>query len=106
MQETLTRRFRNSWKKPDLILIDGGLPQVNAARDIVHRQLKLHIPVIGIAKGPDRDRDDLVFHEKDPDVIRLYKQYLPLLARVRDEAHRFAITFHRKTRTRNMIRGE
>lgn len=106
MQETLARRFRNSWKKPDLILIDGGLPQVNAARDIVHRQLKLHIPVIGIAKGPDRDRDDLVFHEKDPDVIRLYSQYLPLLARVRDEAHRFAITFHRKTRSRNMMSGE
>lgn len=102
MQETLTRRFRNAWKKPDLILIDGGLPQVNAARDIVHQQLKLRIPVIGIAKGPDRDRDDLVFHEQDPDVIRLYKQYLPLLARVRDEAHRFAITFHRTVRSRSM----
>jgi excinuclease UvrABC nuclease subunit len=53
------RRFRNDWRKPDLLLIDGGLPQVNAVQQVIHH-LNLGIPVIGIAKGPERKRNDVI----------------------------------------------
>jgi excinuclease ABC subunit C len=103
MQETLRRRFRNAWRKPTLLLIDGGLPQVNAAEAVVRGELKLNIPLIGIAKGPDRDRNDIITHETDPEKRKVYQQYLPLLVRVRDEAHRFAITYHRKLRGKQTL---
>jgi excinuclease ABC subunit C len=105
MKETLIRRFRNNWRKPDVILIDGGAPQVNAAREIVHERLKLKIPIVGLAKGPDRDKDELVCDRDDEELCKIYEHYKPLLVRVRDEAHRFAITYHRKVRGRTM-RGE
>jgi excinuclease ABC subunit C len=103
VQETLRRRFRNAWRRPALLLIDGGLPQVNAAEEVVRGELKLNIPLIGIAKGPDRDRNDIITHETDPEKLKVYQQYLPLLVRVRDEAHRFAITYHRKLRGKQTL---
>ncbi len=102
MMETLRRRLRNDWRKPDVILIDGGWPQVNAAIAVVHDEYKLDIPIVGLAKGPDRDRDDIITRETDPEKLQTYQTYLPLLVRVRDEAHRFAITYHRQVRARRL----
>jgi excinuclease ABC subunit C len=103
MQEALVRRFRHSeWRKPDLILIDGGLPQVHAAEEAIH-QLNVGIPIIGIAKGPERKRNDLVCSKENLELCRLCEQYVDLLAAVRDEAHRFAITYHRKVRSRKFL---
>jgi excinuclease ABC subunit C len=101
MRETLMRRFRNAWRKPDLILIDGGQNQVNVATAAVH-MAGLGIPVIGIAKGAERKRNDLICDSKHLDLCRLCEQYKDLLVQVRDEAHRFAITYHRKVRGRGM----
>ncbi len=95
MTEVLTRRFGggHDWPLPEVIVMDGGLPQTNAAKQVL-RQYGLRIPVVGIAKGPDRKGEKLfqsgprgfVF----PDV--------ELIKRVRDEAHRFAIAYHRQLR--------
>jgi excinuclease ABC subunit C len=98
MRETLTRRFRNAWRKPDLILIDGGWPQVNAAIQVV-RHFELGIPVVGLAKGPDRDKDELICDANNLEICAICEKHKKLLVAVRDEAHRFAITYHRKVRS-------
>jgi excinuclease ABC subunit C len=105
MKETLARRFRNDWRHPDLILIDGGWPQVNAAIEVIH-EFELGIPVIGLAKGPARDRNDLICDPNNLEICALCERYKKLLIAVRDEAHRFAITYHRKVRSRKMLGGE
>ncbi|MDD5251907.1 MAG: GIY-YIG nuclease family protein [Patescibacteria group bacterium] len=109
LEEILRRRLahlapdsRDPWPKPDLWLVDGGALQVEAAR----RALKaagLEIPVVGLAKGPNRDKDELVFDRSDYELARLAVAFKPLLIRVRDEAHRFAVTFHRRRRSRRFL---
>lgn len=105
MRETLVRRFRNDWRKPDLILIDGGWPQVNAAKQVI-QHFELGIPVVGLAKGPARDKDELICDENNLEICKLCEQHKDILVAVRDEAHRFAITYHRKVRSRKMLGGE
>jgi excinuclease ABC subunit C len=102
LKETLMRRFRNPWRKPDLLLIDGGLPQVHAAEEVIH-ELDIGLPVIGIAKGPERKRNDLICSKQNLELCHLCEQYKDLLEKVRDEAHRFAIGYHRKLRSRNLL---
>ena len=101
MKETLARRFRNSWRKPDLLLIDGGWPQVNAAIQVV-RHFELGIPVVGLAKGPDRKKDELICDPNNLEICAICERHKNLLVAVRDEAHRFAITYHRKLRSMRM----
>jgi len=88
LKEILSRRLNHTeWPYPDLILIDGGKGQVNGANEILKAR-RLNVPVIGIAKGPDRDKDELIGVEN----LSFDKK---LLLRVRDEAHRFAIEYYR-----------
>ncbi len=103
MRETLMRRFRNPWRKPDLLLIDGGAPQVNAAIQVV-RHFGLGIPVVGLAKGPDRKKDKLVCDNNNLEICKICERHKDLLVKVRDEAHRFAITYHRKLRRSSALR--
>jgi excinuclease ABC subunit C len=97
LRETLIRRFRNRWKHPDIILIDGGKGQVNIATSVL-RHLNLAIPVIGMAKGRTRKKTDLVCDDTNLELCKLCQKYLNLFIQVRDEAHRFAIAYHRKVR--------
>ena len=106
MREMLMRRLERakiekgeSWALPDMIVIDGGKPQVYAAQDVLDT-LGLDIPMIGFAKGFDRKQDVVVFPPKKrtPELQRVVMRYRKILQHVRDEAHRFAITFHRKRR--------
>jgi excinuclease ABC subunit C len=91
LKEVLERRFaRTDWPMPDLILIDGGLAQVNTARRVLLRA-GIKIPVIGIAKGPRRDRNDII------GLVPKGVQKTTLI-KARDEAHRFAIGYHRVLR--------
>ena len=102
IKEVLSRRFKNKWPHPDIILIDGGRGQVNAVLEVL-KNFKLEIPVVGIAKGVTRKKDDLIFSpysNKDQEVKRIIEQYKNILVRVRDEAHRFAIKYHRELRGR------
>lgn len=97
MKEILRRRFGNPWAHPDLILIDGGRGQVNAATSAL-REHNLVIPIIGIAKGPKRKKNKFI------GVIPKGVSEQTLI-RIRDEAHRFAIFYHRTLRSNTAIRN-
>lgn len=98
LREVLERRLKHTeWTYPDVFLIDGGKPQVNAAMQILKNN-KINIPLVGIAKGPERKRNDFIFGVKDREFIKFVNENQDLLIRVRDEAHRFAITFQRSLR--------
>jgi excinuclease ABC subunit C len=97
LREVLARRFQNKWTKPDIILIDGGWGQVNVAGEIL-REFNLKIPVLGIAKGITRKKDELIFGRENLELGRLAGQYKDIFVAIRDEAHRFAIRYHRKLR--------
>lgn len=95
LAEVLSRRFKNNWPLPNLILIDGGLPQVNAARRTLFR-VGIRIPIVGIAKGPERKRNDII-----GTVPKGISE--AILIRVRDEAHRSAIGYHKALRRRKFL---
>ncbi len=102
MEEVIRRRFMNDWPKPDLLLIDGGIGQLNAVKSAL-RVHGLSIPMVGIAKGPNRDKDELVYDRGDHELGRLVTAFKPVLLRVRDEAHRFAVSFHRRKRGKKFL---
>ncbi len=96
MKEVLNRRFgHDEWEYPNLLLVDGGRPQVNAAKEVLY-ELGIKLPVVGIAKGPTRKKNEFI--GKIPEGINI-----KTLIAVRDEAHRFAINFHRKVRSDSFI---
>src|SRR5580693_3299873 len=88
---------------PDLVLIDGGLGQLNAARDVL-AGLGAEVPLVAIAKGPDRDAGRETFFLPGRDSFKLPPRdpVLYFVERLRDEAHRFAIGSHRTRRTKDM----
>jgi excinuclease ABC subunit C len=90
IKEMIGRRLKNNWPLADLILVDGGLGQMSAAKQALD-EAGLKIAVVGIAKGPTRKADRLI--GKLPEGILKND-----LLRLRDEAHRFAIGFHKKVR--------
>jgi excinuclease ABC subunit C len=97
MREVLERRFENkTWPLPHGILVDGGLGQVNMAREVVHA-LGLAIPVVGIAKG--RDRKNNIFVGTMPQCATK-----ALLIKVRDEAHRFSRARHIRRRAKSFLK--
>jgi excinuclease ABC subunit C len=92
LREVLSRRLANNWPLPDLFLIDGGKPQVNSAKEVLVNA-GIAIPVVGIAKGADRKKNEFI--GEIPTGISEIELIL-----LRDEAHRFAISFHRERRGR------
>ncbi len=97
LAEVLRRRFGNDWPIPSLIIIDGGVGQLNVARKIVLEKVKINIPMIAIAKGPDRKGEKLFF------AGRRILDDVNFIKRVRDEAHRFAVSYHRALRKKSLI---
>ena len=104
MREVTTRRYVDLPEEelPDLIIIDGGKGQLSSALEIIRNVAgHMHVPVVGLAK-----QFELVFIEGNPEPVVLprHSQALYLIQRIRDEAHRFAITYHRKLRgKRNLV---
>ncbi|WP_037354556.1 excinuclease ABC subunit UvrC [Selenomonas sp. FC4001] len=104
MREVTTRRYVDLPEEelPDLIIIDGGKGQLSSALEIIRNVAgHMHVPVVGLAK-----QFELVFTEGNPEPVVLprHSQALYLIQRIRDEAHRFAITYHRKLRgKRNLV---
>lgn len=99
MREVIKRRFGHpEWGRPDLLIIDGGKGQVSSAKQAVFES-NIDVPVIGIAK-----REEILI-TSDFKQIRLPKNSnaLTLVRRVRDEAHRFAITYHKKLRAKYLL---
>jgi excinuclease ABC subunit C len=117
MREVFERRFGRALKEdpgreseawPDLVLIDGGAGQLSAAREILN-EMGLHdIPLVGMAKGPDRDAGREWFHQpgRDPFQLPPRDAVLYYLQRLRDEAHRFAVASHRAGRSKTLTRSE
>jgi excinuclease ABC subunit C len=102
LREVLSRRFTHQdWPMPDFILIDGGLQQLHIAERVL-KQAQLAIPAAGIVKGPTRKLARLVLSAAARDWLnqRQLTTHLfePVVRLARDEAHRFAITYHRKLR--------
>jgi excinuclease ABC subunit C len=92
LKEVLERRLNHSeWPMPDYILVDGGKPQVSVIKSVLKAK-NFNIPVIGIAKGPERKKNEFFFDKNNNFVLKNEN----LLIRVRDEAHRFAINYQRK----------
>ncbi|WP_067691723.1 excinuclease ABC subunit UvrC [Nocardia jejuensis] len=94
-----TGRPRRFSYPPNLYVVDGGAPQVNAAAEVLDELGITDVAVIGLAK---RLEEVWVPNEPDPVIMPRTSESLYLLQRVRDEAHRFAITFHRSKRSRRM----
>jgi excinuclease ABC subunit C len=107
MCEVVQRRYRKVIEEggpfPDLILIDGGKGQVTAAYEALESTGLGNLVAVGIAK-----REELLFTRDRPEPIALaaHDPALLLLERIRDEAHRFAVTFHRRARTMRDLRSE
>lgn len=104
LKEILERRFKNSWPMPDLIIVDGGKAQLNVAAMIL-KKFNLNILAIAISKGEGLRsaiaRDKIFFiGERKPLELPLASPALHLIKRVRDEAHRFAINYHRYLRSK------
>ncbi len=93
---------------PDLIIVDGGRPQLNAAMAVLS-ELDVRVPAIGIAKenhGAIGTYEEIYLVEQpEPLVLPRGSQGLYLLQRIRDEAHRFAITYHREVRGKRTFRS-
>ncbi|MBD3676815.1 MAG: excinuclease ABC subunit UvrC [Rhodobacteraceae bacterium] len=111
MKEVLTRRFQRLLKEdpdregetwPDLLLIDGGAGQVSAVMEIMRELGVEDIPVVGVAKGIDRDAGKEEFHRpgQRPFALKHNDPVLYFVQRLRDEAHRFAIGAHRQKRAK------
>ncbi|HEX2752245.1 MAG TPA: helix-hairpin-helix domain-containing protein, partial [Alphaproteobacteria bacterium] len=112
MREMLSRRFAALMKNddirpeakvwPDLLLIDGGLGQLNATLQALADLGISDVPVVGVAKGPDRNagRETFFMAGRAPFTLPPDDPALYFIQRLRDEAHRFAITSHRARRTR------
>lgn len=98
LDEVLTRRLKhNEWPLPNVFLIDGGKPQINRTLQVL-RKFNINIPVVGIAKGPKRDKNQFILSSKQADFVSWVQKNKFLLIQVRDEAHRFAISFNRSKR--------
>jgi excinuclease ABC subunit C len=105
MEEVLARRVRGLLEKnrplPDLVLVDGGKGQLSSAVK-AYGQFDADIPILGLAK-----RTDTLYYDDGREItIPVTSPALKLLKRIRDESHRFAITFHRKLRGKKMVESE
>ena len=101
MEELLTRRLKmiESDPEPDLIVIDGGKGQLGMACGVLEKLNLTHIPIIGLAKEFE---EIYLPNSRRPIIIPKNNKALHLLQQVRDESHRFAITYHRKLRSKNI----
>lgn len=96
------REEGESWGLPDLVIIDGGKGQLGAAVQVMRELGVHHIPAVGLAK---RHEELFVPDEEDPVILPRGSEALYLVQRIRDEAHRFAITFHRQVRGKSSIQS-
>ena len=114
MDEVLTRRFEHGLRErqdesetggfqafPDLIMMDGGRGQVNIALEVLEK-LNLHIPVCGMVKDDNHRTRGLYFNNVELPIDR-NSECFRLITRIQDEAHRFAITFHRQLRSKGQV---
>ena len=111
MQEVVRRRYTRLRDEgqplPDLIITDGGQGQMSVVREVVEGELKLDIPIAGLAKN-DRHRTNELLYGVPPMVVGMKtdSELFRLLTHMQDEVHRFAITFHRDKRSKHALHSE
>ena len=109
MQEVVRRRYRDTENlaRPDVVLIDGGLGQLAAAREGLKQAGQPNMAIIGLAKARG-EKDERIFlpGRKNPITLRTNSPATHLVQRIRDEAHRFAITFHRRLRSKALLASQ
>ena len=111
MQEVVRRRYSRMIEEqtplPDLIITDGGKGQMEVVRQVVEDELKLNIPIAGLAKD-DRHRTNELLFGFPPVVIGMKtdSELFHVLTRIQDEVHRYAITFHRDKRSKRALHSE
>ena len=111
MAEVVYRRYKRLSEEgkplPDLLIVDGGKGQMEVAREVIEDQLHLDIPIAGLAKD-DNHRTAELLYGFPPQVVGLRPTdpLFHLLEQIQNEVHRFAITFHKKQRSRGTIRTQ
>lgn len=111
MREVIRRRYTRVLKErlplPELILIDGGKGQMNAAKDVLENELGLDIPVSGLVKD-DRHRTSELLYGDPPEIVPLKRNSheFYLIQRIQDEVHRFAVSFHRNLRNKSAFQSQ
>ncbi|WHX27679.1 excinuclease ABC subunit UvrC [Virgibacillus halodenitrificans] len=111
MREVIRRRYARVLKEglplPDLIIVDGGKGQMSAALDVLENELGLDIPLCGLVKD-DKHKTSELLYGIPPQVVELSRQSQEfyLVQRIQDEVHRFAISFHRQLRGKNLVQSE
>jgi len=111
MQEVVRRRYSRMIDEgttlPDLIITDGGIGQMSVVREVVEGELGLQILIAGLAKDKRHRTNELLFGNP-PQVIGLEtnSELFHFLARIQDEVHRFAISFHRDKRSKHLLHSE
>lgn len=114
MQEVLSRRYKRAKEEndlPDLVIVDGGKGQLNIAVKVFEELNITGVDIIGLAKEQGRhdkgSTEEQIFlpHQKEPIILKKNSTLLFLLQKIRDEAHRFVLAFHRKRRSKQTIRS-
>lgn len=110
-QEIIRRRYSRLLKEngelPDLILMDGGLIQVSAAKEVLEHELGLTIPIAGMVKDDRHKTAQLLFGEPlSPIDLPRNSQAFRLVQRIQEEVHRFSVTFHRQVRSKNALSSQ
>ncbi len=101
MREVLTRRFKNDWDSPNLIILDGGKGHLNMAKKLF-KEIGIKIPILAIAKGASRKNVSCIKYRALSINSKLIAKDKKLLKQITDEAHRFAISYHKHLRRKNL----
>lgn len=108
LDEVIRRRLKRAeqypkaWPLPEVMVIDGGKPQVNRVQAILD-ELGVSVPIVGLAKGFDRKQDRMVLDRNNDELVRIATRGKELFQKARDEAHRFAVSYHRTVRAKKLI---
>lgn len=111
MRETVRRRYEHLIEEkeglPDLIIADGGIGQMNAIREVVEDQLGLTIPIAGLKKDDKHRTQTLLFGFPPQQIdMPITSEVFRLMVQIQDEVHRFAISFHKKKRSKAQIKSQ
>jgi excinuclease ABC subunit C len=111
MREVVRRRYQHlldsNGQMPDLIIADGGLGQMHAIREAVEDQLCLHIPIAGLKKNDKHRTQTLLFGFPPKEIsMPVTSEVFHLLTNIQDEVHRFAISYHKKKRSKAQIHSQ
>jgi excinuclease ABC subunit C len=109
MKEVIYRRYyrvlMEDLDKPGLLLVDGGLQQINAAKEVID-SLEMDIPIAGLVKNDKHNTNHLLTSNLEQIELDRTSDLFHLLTRIQDEAHRFAINYHKKVRSKGLFNSQ